>query len=181
MKSTFMSAAKLTKKQKKALAFRERKGKKAGDEDDLLAIPEADLAVEKEEISLEELVPLVPKERKKRKRDAEQEDKDDVTKRNSEDSKEETLKKKKKRKLENGEAAEVKEDGQRGEEAPAAKNATRYLLFVGELNFAIYVLAMFTYQRPTGNLKYTTPVEAIKEHFSKCGMFIPLPSGNSSS
>lgn len=108
-----MSAAttrKLTKKQKKGLAFRERKGKKEVAEEEL-AVPEAD-AVEAE-----------PTASKKRKRESGE---------NTEGQK--------KRKTEDG-AAPVA--------VTAGKKAERYILFVG-------------------NLKYTTPAETIRDHFSKC-------------
>ncbi|KAF8516573.1 hypothetical protein BU17DRAFT_50755 [Hysterangium stoloniferum] len=163
-----MSAPKLTKKQKKGLAFRERKTKRntnALDED--LAVPEADPLVEestekddinpkdllKNQTRLEWKVGVVnPKSRpteslskpEKRKRDpglsVEEESVEPAG----------TItdvapRKTKKQKL--NEIDDPQEED--GKEKTMKSGTSRFILFVG-------------------NLKYTTSLEAIQEHFSKC-------------
>ncbi|KAF8519222.1 hypothetical protein BU17DRAFT_47909 [Hysterangium stoloniferum] len=152
-----MSAPKLTKKQKKGLAFRERKTKRntnALDED--LAVPEADPLVEesteKDDINPKDLLKnqtrLEPTESlskpEKRKRDpglsVEEESVEpagtitDVAPRKT-----------KKRKL--NEIDDPQEED--GKEKTMKSGTSSFILFVG-------------------NLKYTTSLEAIQEHFSKC-------------
>ncbi|OCH94745.1 hypothetical protein OBBRIDRAFT_788998 [Obba rivulosa] len=157
-----VAETKLTKKQKKALAFRSRKGKgKAVDaiQDDVPVGEDQDLAeAEAEDRPLEDKTereaapsstarraePLVEdnKPTRKRKR-AEDED----TTRGADEKQSKT----KKKKTSDGKAADpdapaAEEEGKKANKAAVKQ---RYILFVG-------------------NLKYNTTREAVQEHFSKC-------------
>lgn len=155
-----MPPSKLTKKQKKAFAFRERKGKKpnpSGEEND---VPEPDLLVEDEELLPEsdnhQKEPQSEKNDKsstlgKRKRDSL--DKDDVnTSKAKEDATDGLGGKKKKKRPEPGAGQEngVKTvDESKAKTKSGDSSKSRFILFVG-------------------NLKYTTSIDAVREHFSKC-------------
>ncbi|KAH8102568.1 hypothetical protein BXZ70DRAFT_1063351 [Cristinia sonorae] len=156
---------KLTKKQKKALAFRERKGKaraKPGDtlDDEDNAVPVAEDQIDAEVLQVETPAvneskqgsdkAVVPQHGVKRKREQAEQDGEAAKSRKS-----------KKRKGSGdeevsggGEGEEVGNPGGEGEEE-GAKKATkdrkqqRFILFVG-------------------NLKYTTSAETIREHFKLC-------------
>jgi len=152
-------AEKLTKKQKKAQAFRERKGKgrakPRGDFDEDNAVPVAEDQDRAEVLPLEDLAvdepaekgdtPVVPKPQpKKRKREDGGEEEPSVK-----------SKKQKRRSSEAIPSGGQSEDVEETEEVQAAQKHTkegvkqRFILFVG-------------------NLKYTTSVEAVKEHFKAC-------------
>lgn len=157
------SSDKLTKKQKKALAFRERKGKgKAKDLDDdgmALDVPiseDQDIAeigdVDGEEDGEEgdrQLEEVVRKAGKKRKR----EDEVDVGKSGDNSSEVDANRKKKKRKAASGdEAQDADAEGEETKKPVKASKADvkqRFILFIG-------------------NLKYTTSKEAVQQHFSSC-------------
>ncbi|KAF8531930.1 hypothetical protein JB92DRAFT_2847601 [Gautieria morchelliformis] len=143
-----MSSSKLTKKQKKGLAFRERKGKKPQLSNALLeeelAVPQADLPAEE---AAEHNAPIAQTnpvaKPKKRKRDAEESAEDDAEEAKSQvDTRVEVppTKKIKRRKL---------DDDGNDDNAKPATGKTRFILFVG-------------------NLKYTTSLDAIQEHFASC-------------
>ncbi|KZS95899.1 hypothetical protein SISNIDRAFT_464193 [Sistotremastrum niveocremeum HHB9708] len=139
--------AKLTKKQRKGLAFRERKssgkGKKRSD------LPETGGDVPEEDIVLDDIPEVAVEEKvvnKKRKR---------------EDAGEDGDKKVKSPKKPKTESATTTEQNGEGENAASVKGKqkakpekTRYILFLG-------------------NLKYTTTKEAVESHFSVCD---PPPS-----
>ncbi|KIJ46351.1 hypothetical protein M422DRAFT_66729 [Sphaerobolus stellatus SS14] len=170
-----MSTTKLTKKQKKGLAFRERKGKgKAKDAfDEQLTIPEADPPTEEpfqneqqetnalptEAKTMEEVPSTTGVQSKKRKREKDAPVTKELVAENekSEDTKggDDVPRKKKKQKVEAKEGTEgakakkVKEGEGKEKKDEKKDERSRFILFLG-------------------NLKYTTPVEAIEEHFSKC-------------
>ncbi|KAI0639656.1 hypothetical protein C8Q77DRAFT_1152619 [Trametes polyzona] len=178
-----MGTQKLTKKQKKALAFRERKGKgKAKSFDDL----DNDVPVEENqdlaEVQVGEEAAAVeaPAGRAKDAKKAGAPDADAVEggnkgkKRKREDeaaavdgegAKEQQQKPKKKRKGADGAGVAAGDAGE-GAKQEGKKVKQRYILFVG-------------------NLKYTTTKEAVEQHFSKCDppptvrLMTPKPSANS--
>ncbi|KAI0080337.1 hypothetical protein K474DRAFT_1590038 [Panus rudis PR-1116 ss-1] len=163
-----MAAEKLTKKQKKALAFRERKGKgkaKATELDEENAvpivedqdIPGVDEAADKEssQAGVEKSAEVVERSAsgtgKKRKREKGEEG----SKQTVVESSEKAGKRKKEQKDVDG-PSDAATDGQESTEPPkkkAKKEGTegkrRYILFVG-------------------NLKYTTTREAVQQHFASC-------------
>ena len=124
-----MNPPKLTKKQKKGLAFRERKGKKPRPEsgallEEELAIPQADLAEEEDILTVPDTQTLPLTKPKKRKRDVEKDAKDDSTavvkgEADAEDSLQRTTKR---RKL----GGKDNED-----KAKSVAGKTRFILFVG--------------------------------------------------
>ncbi|KAH8835842.1 hypothetical protein DL96DRAFT_1520490 [Flagelloscypha sp. PMI_526] len=129
------SSSKLTKKQKKALSFRERKTKGRPNNEDN-DIPTRDLLEDDAAWEDEEPQPPIPEpSSKKRKRVVEKEEEDVAA-----DVQQPAKPPKKKQKAEEG-VAKPKE-----RTSPEKK---RFILFLG-------------------NLKYTTSLEAIQEHFSQC-------------
>ncbi|KAK7694973.1 hypothetical protein QCA50_002161 [Cerrena zonata] len=178
-----MSSDKLTKKQKKAQAFRDRKGKgksKASAEDlqnDVPIAEDQDIAeiddLETQETSQPVEERVVPSKESKekvvgKKRKREQQEERPVSKKEGES------KKSKKRKGGDGEgvAVGVSEDGEGASEEKSKKGKKgearqqRFILFVG-------------------NLKYTTGREAVQKHFAACTpppnvrLMAPKPSDNS--
>ena len=131
-----MNVPKLTKKQKKGLAFRERKGKKPLLESDALleeesAIPQADPPAEEEAqlvVSEARRLPLIKP--KKRKRDAEKDLEDNPLEIQKGDTEDPQPKKTKKRKLEDD-----------ADEARRAVGKTRFILFVGTYSRLIILSA----------------------------------------
>ncbi|KAI0322167.1 hypothetical protein OF83DRAFT_1167828 [Amylostereum chailletii] len=150
---------KLTKKQKKASAFRERKGKNKAGEDETLDVPVAEDQDAAEAETAEPVDPAPPvKKAKGVEKEKKQKDGDEKSakpaKRKREQGEEnageaqEGQKKKRRKKAKGGEqSAEGEQDA--GDEKPQ-----RLILFVG-------------------NLKYTTSREAIQTHFAACD---PPPS-----
>ncbi|CAL1695197.1 unnamed protein product [Somion occarium] len=155
-----MAADKLTKKQKKALAFRERKGKGKAKEDAQHDVPIAedqDLAeihdVETQEAAQETVVVRQDAvSGKKRKREV-QEDQPTSEKGKEKQSEKKTTKKRK------GDGAEAVPTGTDNETEPSSTGKAkkkgradakqRFILFVG-------------------NLKYSTAREAVQKHFAAC-------------
>ncbi|KAJ3477144.1 hypothetical protein NLI96_g10670 [Meripilus lineatus] len=165
------STTKLTKKQKKALAFRSRKGKPSKSSDDLLdtednAIPiseDQDL-VDTDQVVSQEVssISKPPSEGKKRKRDQEQKQEKPVENGPTVGSEKSAKSKKRKSVTDEYDAPAQTEEGE-GESGPAKKKRKgvpkedikqRFILFVG-------------------NLKYTTTREEVEAHFSACD---PPPS-----
>jgi nucleolar protein 6 len=161
-----MSVSKLTKKQKKGLAFRERKGKKLHLESDALleedlAVPQADPPVEE---AAEHNTPVAQTKAvakpKKRNRDAEQSAEDEAEEAKAQvDARVEDSPRKgiKRRKL---------NDEGNDDNAKAAKGKTRFILFVGTY---LTHHSLCPLKLVLGNLKYTTSLDAIQEHFASCG------------
>ncbi|KAI0756756.1 hypothetical protein C8Q80DRAFT_1264775 [Daedaleopsis nitida] len=190
------SAAKLTKKQKKALAFRERKGKSKSSaqtfdemDNDVPVDENQDLA----EAELDaEAVPVEAPTRpaaaakkgdtqdadalggshksKKRKREVEDEGTQDGGKRLDEDKEAgvdgSASKPKEKKKRKDMDGAGVEVEGGQTTEKAGSEGKQRFILFVG-------------------NLKYTTSKEAVEKHFAKCDppptvrLMTPKPSAKS--
>ncbi|TCD67104.1 hypothetical protein EIP91_000567 [Steccherinum ochraceum] len=166
-------AAKLTKKQKKALAFRERKGKgraKPGDDfnDEDNAVPLAEdqdraevLPVEGREVDKPDEggdKAVVRTQGVKRKRKADEEGEGERGGKEDEHDVESQPKKQKKRKARSSDAVpggDEAEDEDAGSDEKAKKGSKenpkqqRFILFVG-------------------NLKYTTTADAVREHFKAC-------------
>ncbi|CDO73473.1 hypothetical protein BN946_scf185013.g108 [Trametes cinnabarina] len=179
-----MSAAqKLTKKQKKALAFRERKGKgkpKSFDELDNDVPVEENQDLAEAEVDAEAGAVEAPARRAAGAQKAGAQAQDAVEggnakgkKRKREDGAEQDgvgakeQKAKKKRKGANGEGVDTGDEAEGESKSSGKKDAKRrYILFVG-------------------NLKYTTTKEAVQQHFSKCDppptvrLMTPKPSANS--
>jgi len=150
------TSQKFTKKQKKSLAFRERKQSKS--KSDL----EADIPVAEDQDAIDEVdgravdeaeknsgkgksIDLVVGKEKKRKRESLGD---------GESEKDETPQRKKRKPGENAESTGHKVVKQ------------RFILFVGMCSpYSFYRL---DFQQSPGNLKYTTSPEAIKEHFAAC-------------
>jgi nucleolar protein 6 len=170
------STTKLTKKQKKALAFRERhgkgKGKTVNEENDVPVMEDQDLAEaevedsrmagEERDQKAEQRVAKVV-EGKKRKRE------EDVLE--TKDDKRPTTTKKQKVETHNSEKANGAGEGDEVEPKPKGKGSKqqRFILFVGAVY--AFALAIGRSYYVAGNLKYTTTKEAIQEHFAKtCGM-----------
>jgi nucleolar protein 6 len=122
-----MDVPKLTKKQKKGLAFRERKGKKPRPLDSD-ALPEEELAIPQAELTLSEAQKTLPSTKpKKRKRDAEGDLGDDaagIVKGEEAEAKDLLPKKNKKRKLE-------EKDKDNEDKAKSDAGKLRFILFVG--------------------------------------------------
>lgn len=165
-----MSAqAKLTKKQKKALAFRERKGKpKTKDFDETNAVPivenEDNMEDQTEDNDVEAPAQMAevhesskPVASKKRKR-------------TGEEGNEEKDKPEPKKKREGTEPAAEEDDAAETNTQTEKKSKQRYILFVGMSNVIRYILINLS-KIWAGNLKYTTTREAIQKHFAACGMF----------
>ncbi|KAI0652098.1 hypothetical protein C8Q79DRAFT_897876 [Trametes meyenii] len=179
------TSQKLTKKQKKALAFRERKGKgkaksfeeldndvpvdenqdlaelEAGEETGLMESPKGRTADAQKGGAQDEDAVGESHKGKKRKREEGVGLEEDV------DGKQEQQSKKKRKdadgaEVDTGNAA----DGQAKEDSKSKKMKQRYILFVG-------------------NLKYTTTKGAVEKHFSKCDppptvrLMTPKPPANS--
>ncbi|KAF8579013.1 hypothetical protein K439DRAFT_1663427 [Ramaria rubella] len=150
-----MSTQKLTKKQKKGLAFRERKSKKQNGtllEDS--AIPEADPPVEEVEQVVQQSQPLALTEQgkseiksKKRKREADG-NSGDVA---GEDAKTEG-------KIGTTDSASISKRKNKKRKVTEESNSKTSSTTPGKTRFILFI----------GNLKYTTPLEAIQEHFAKC-------------
>lgn len=182
-----MSTPKLTKKQQKGLAFRQRKQVKGSrkdvdrEEDLAFPIPEDQVVADQEEDqggssdlkrSTGEKTAQVSKQDKKGKQ------KDGTgTGPRQPDSAEKS--KKRKRGVEAG-AEEARDssppkpkksrrDVQEGSETKAVKGQQRYILFIGAVPYYSMVLWMSLNVYRAGNLRYTTTQEAILSHFSVCG------------
>lgn len=186
------SAPKLTKKQKKALAFRERKGKgkvKSFDEldNDIPVEENQDLAEaegDEEAPSVEaqarpaastkkggaEGADTVGSAHKGKKRKRELEDTGDTKDKDVGVEEGDTAKQKakKKRKGVDGSGVEVETDESAEKGKGNSKNGKqRYILFIGMLHLLVECHA--SNHIILGNLKYTTTKEAVEKHFSKCG------------
>ncbi|EPQ60495.1 hypothetical protein GLOTRDRAFT_68163 [Gloeophyllum trabeum ATCC 11539] len=165
-----MSSQKLTKKQKKAIAFRERKGKGKAqaslddgsndipvqEDQELASLQAADVEREEKHTRHKDDHPaaagpggeLVGKARKrKREQDAEGKSKETEGQAEQEEGAQ-TPAKKKRRASKGVEEGKGKAESD-AQEKDLKKEKARYILFVG-------------------NLKYTTSYEAIREHFSVC-------------
>ncbi|KAI0332024.1 hypothetical protein GY45DRAFT_1321573 [Cubamyces sp. BRFM 1775] len=177
-----MSAQKLTKKQKKALAFRERKGKgkaKSFDElDNDVPVEEnqdlAEVQDGEEADPVEAPAGRAPDAKKGGAEDAEVLDggkKGKKRKREDGDGQEQQQEgakeqKSKKRKGADGQGVDAGDTADGESKGDGKKQKQRYILFVG-------------------NLKYTTTKEAVEKHFAKCDppptvrLMTPKPSANS--
>ncbi|GAA5916397.1 RNA-binding protein [Sporobolomyces salmoneus] len=153
---------KLTKKEKKALAFRSSKGKNKTPQD--LPFTEEDAVPISEDVNEAEkatTTPAAKTEGKKRKRETE-EDGEDATKTGEEGENGEEVPKKKKRQRGKKKSQQIKPGGVDEEGKP------RLIVFVG-------------------NLPYKVTAEEIKKHFEPCGeapqvrILTPKPSSTSSS
>lgn len=144
-------SAKLSKKQRKALAFRERKGKRLQDQLDL---PEVDVADE------ETSVPS-PHTSTKRKREEGEDASLKATNKNPKQSS-------------SGDSESTRETEASETPAKKVKKNNRYILFVGA-----YVPVVQLKSQPTlddlthtwiysGNLSYKTSLESIQAHFASC-------------
>lgn len=172
----------MTKKQKKAHAFRDRKGKgKPQSFDDLDDVPvdenqdraEVELApagrkADAKKGAAQDAEALGDGDRgkgKKRKR----EEKPDGDAEAKEDGAGEK-KTKKKRKGADGAgvaAGDAVKEGAK-EDTKKAQAKQRFILFVGEFQ-AGHTGALLSQEFCSGNLKYTTTKEAVEKHFAKCG------------
>lgn len=176
---------KLTKKQKKGIAFRERKqgkgkSKHVDREDAGLQVPvEENLdsaEIEDNYVEAEKVVSSEPSRGSSRRNGDEKADhsgggrgtrvvgeKRKREEEGEEDQKESNKPEQKKRKGGNG-------DEKVGEKEEKSQGKQRFILFVGMFSEPSYDhLRCLAYI--AGNLKYTTSLEAIKEHFAACGMF----------
>lgn len=188
---------KLTKKQKKALAFRDRKGKgKPQSFDDLDDVPvdenqdraEVELGAETDAVEApagrapgakkgvaQDAEALGDGDRgkgKKRKREEKPEG-DEEAQAKEDDAGEKKTKKKRKGADGAGVAAgdaveESKKEEGKKEEGKKAQGKQRFILFVGKLQ-TVCIGALRSQGARTGNLKYTTTKEAVEKHFAKCG------------
>ncbi|GJJ09799.1 hypothetical protein Clacol_004023 [Clathrus columnatus] len=158
-----MSAPKLTKKQKKGLAFRERKNQKSnGISQEELAFPETDLLVgEEEQPDESELnthtqshqINLETKKKDENSTNLGKRKRGDEAKldREAEETvtKQPTKKKKRQKVKDENDDESMSEKGTDKKSDSKDTSKSRFILFVG-------------------NLKYTTSIDAIQEHFSKC-------------
>lgn len=185
---------KLTKKQKKALAFRDRKGKgKPQSFDDLDDVPvdenqdRAEVELGAEADAVEAPAGRAPGAKKGAAQDAEalgdgdrgkgkkrkREEKPEGDEEAKEDGAGEKKTKKKRKGADGagvaaGDAVEEDKEEGKKEEGKKAQGKQRFILFVGEYQAGRIGARRSKWLR-SGNLKYTTTKEAVEKHFAKCG------------
>lgn len=196
---------KLTKKQRKSLAFREKKGKgkAAAGDDEEHAVPEADILDTEEvprpsedlsEVKANKGKANVEKEKgdsgdrprgptKKRKRTEEVLGTGDSADTGAGKADAEPTKRPSKKKRKESENR-IEDDDTKQIDEKKRENA-RYILFVGTCCIPHTLVSGLDPRVPilAGNLNYTTTKEAISEHFALCGMYqvfsyYPRPSYN---
>ncbi|THG97722.1 hypothetical protein EW026_g4325 [Hermanssonia centrifuga] len=159
------STPKVTKKQKKALAFRERKGKgkattnELDGDNDVPVMENQDLAEAEMEDSVLEGQKGAKKAKESHKEVVEEGKK---RKRDNEEGGQET-KAKKKQKGKSGDVVELSASKAEGEGEPSEEKEPKAKTKVKQQKFILFV----------GNLKYTTTKEAVQAHFASCE---PTPS-----
>lgn len=187
------STAKLSKKQKKSLAFRSRKGKSK--DNVILDVPENDLLDEDADVgevkdgdakktveeaskavdgskSAAEVQPKTTKERKRKRPD-------EAATPTAETANEMREKKRKKEAKsaedenedENEDKATFDDDENEAKTEVKSVKKQRFILFVGMLVEALTDFVVYSLRCQSGNLKYTTTADVILDHFSACGMF----------
>ena len=163
---------KLTKKQKKGVAFRERKGKHVPKD----SLDDNDIPILEEQDAADIEIPAVENT------EVEKKTSKGKGKAKAKDGGEPEVGKKRKRQ-DDEEGVTVENDAKVADAAPKSKkkktvkskdkdSKQRFILFVGKSSPAF--LSTFS-DLSAGNLKYTTSLEDIQTHFAACGTCISRP------